>query len=400
MSRLGSGAGAEATLIDFCRAILTAGGYCVVLVGRSTRVQRSRLRRYLRSSSSHPAARVRVVSSARLLDFRVSLSVRWLDVLAGRVSPVSLRFVLDLERVVARFILRSADHVLVGQVLTARGLSELRALAPNAGITLNHNSEPGRFSSQWRKIKPATKSAAVQSYLQYLQMFDRVLFQNEGQRKSFEAFGYPHVGATAVIWPSCDENAARTAAAEPEPYYSSRLNLVCVAKFQPLKKQLDLIQAFGAVLPDYPSAHLTLVGGSVDDTSYLEACQSFVEEHNLNHQVDFLGYRQDALRYVAHSDIFVLVSEGEGTSRAVREAVFLGRPIVSRRLEGVESFLGTEGAFWVLGDDVRSALEKALESSEQRSKVAEVAQVRYAAVATEAQFFAAVRAYFGIDEKS
>ena len=398
LSRLGSGAGAEATLTDVCQAILTAGGHCVLLVGKSTWTQRARLRRFLSTGSACASGKARVISSARLLDFRVSSSVRLMDVLARKVSLVSLRFVLDPRRILAYYFLSLAHHVLVGQVLTARGVSELRAMTAKGVITLNHNGEPDDFSSQWRLLRPATKSVPVQSYIQYLQAFDRVLFQNEGQRRGFEAFGYPSVGQTEVIWPSCNESAARRAAAEPNPYDSSLVNLVCVAKFQPSKKQLELIKAFGEVLPKYPSTHLTLVGDSIKDKSYLMECQRYVAENNLNDLVEFVGYREDALRYIAHSDVFVLVSEGEGTSRAVREAVFLGTPIVSRKLEGVESFLGAEGAFWALGDDVRSALEEVLQGTDKRTRVAEFAHGRYAELATETKFFAAVRSFFGLGE--
>lgn len=399
LSRLGSGAGAEATLTDVCQAILTAGGHCVVLVGKSTWTQRARLRRFLSSAAAYPSVRARVISSARLLDFRVSSSVRLVDVLSRRVSLVSSRFVLDPRRIFAYYFLSTAHHVLVGQVLTARGVSELRAMTAKGEITLNHNGEPDDFSSQWRLLQPETKSVAVQSYLEYLQAFDRVLFQNEAQRLSFEECDYPSVGQTEVIWPSCNESAARGAAAEASPYDSSLVNLVCVAKFQPSKRQLDLIRAFGEVLLRHPSTHLTLVGDSIKDKSYLMECQRYVVENNLTDQVEFVGYREDALRYIAHSDLFVLVSEGEGTSRAVREAAFLGKPIVSRRLKGVESFLGREGAFWVLGDDVRSALEEALEVSYKREKVAEFAHGRYAQLAAETKFFAAVRTYFGLEER-
>ena len=399
-SRLGSGAGAEATLTDVCQAILTAGGHCVVLVGKSTWSQRARLRSFLRSASANPSGRARVISSARLLDFRVSSSVRLADVLARKVSPLSLRFVLDPRRMLAHYFLSLAHHVLVGQVLTARGVSELRAMTAMGVLTLNHNGEPDDFSSQWRLLSPATKSVRVQSYVQYLQAFDRVLFQNEGQRRRFEAFDYPSLGQTEVIWPACNESAARRAATEPNPYDSSLVNLVCVAKFQPSKKQLDLIKAFGEVLPKYPSTHLTFVGDSIKDKSYLMECQRYVAENNLNDLVEFVGYREDALRYIAHSDVFVLVSEGEGTSRAVREAVFLGTPIVSRRLVGVESFLGPKGAFWLLGEDVRSTLEEVLQGSDRRLRVAEFAHGRYSELATETKFSAAVRSYFGLGEVS
>jgi glycosyltransferase involved in cell wall biosynthesis len=279
-------------------------------------------------------------------------------------------------------------------------VNELRDLAAKGVITLNHNGEPDDFSSQWRLLSPATKSVPVQSYVQYLQVFDRILFQNEGQRRDFEALRYPSVGQTAVIWPSCNESAARRAAAEPDPYDSSLVNLVCVAKFQRGKKQLDLIKAYGEVLPKYPSTHLTMVGGSIKDKSYLMECQEYVAEKKLTDHVEFVGYREDALRYIAHSDVFVLVSEGEGTSRAVREAVFLGKPIVSRRLAGVESFLGAEGAFWVVGKDVRSVLEEVLQGSDKRTRVAESAHGRYAELATETKFFAAIRSYFGLEELS
>ena len=398
LSRLGSGAGAEATLTDFCKVIASAGGHCAVVAGKSTVQQRARLRRRLQEMSSASSPRIRVVSAARLLDFRVSPSVNLIDLRTGKFGIWSLRFVLDVRRVIVRLLLRSADHVLVGQVLTAQGLGQLRALATRGVLTLNHNGEPGDFLAQWKFLESPGKSTAVQDYSEYLQSFHRILFQNEGQRKAFDDLGYLGVGPTTVIWPSCDETAALRAVAEPDPYDSSFVNLVCVAKFQRSKKQLELIQAFCSVLPRNLGIHLTFLGDSIRDRTYLEECQEYVMKHDLEDHVRVLGYRTDALRFIAHCDLFVLVSEGEGTSRAVREAAFLGKPIVSRKLEGVESFLGTEGAFWVKNNDVGAALEEGLSDAHRRAAVARSGNERYTALATQAKFSVAVQAYFGLSK--
>ena len=397
-SRLGTGAGAEATLTDVCEAVINGGALCVVIVGKSRRSERTRLRRRLRDASLARVGRARVISASRLLDFRVAPSLHISDVGARKFGILSARHLFDVRRVLARVLLRKANHVLVGQVLTAKGVSELVTLAPRAVITLNHNGEPGDFLAQWKFLESPGKSTAVQNYSEYLQSFHRILFQNVGQRKAFDDLGYLGVGRTAVIWPSCDETAALRAVAEPDPYDSSFVNLVCVAKFQRSKKQLELIQAFGSVLPRNPGIRLTFLGDSIRDRSYLEECQEYVIKHDLDDHVRFLGYRTDALRFIAHCDMFVLVSEGEGTSRAVREAAFLGKPIVSRKLEGVESFLGTEGAFWVKKNDVGAALEEGLSDAHRRATVARSGKDRYTALATQAKFSVAVQAYFGLSK--
>ena len=399
-SRLGTGAGAEGTLADFCRVVLDSGASLHVVVGKSSSIQRKRFRRKLVAATLSDRPQVIVLSGSRVLDFRVSRSVHIHDVLVSGLPLTALRFLLDFRRIRVARALRAAEKILVGHVLSPRGALELKRLAKRAEIILNHNGEPADFrrghDAQMARLQPSHRV----SYEAYLEHFSYILFQNEGQRKTFSSFFGSFQGRTVTVWPSCDEPAALAGRRSSNPYEPQMVNLLCLAKFQPGKGQLELISAFRSLSTQFPSARLHLAGGSVRDRSYLQSCQRLVASEGLEGRVVFLGYRPDAMRFLAHADIFVLASKGEGTSRAMREASFLGIPIVASRLDGGLSFLGEAGAFWVRDGDnqLRVAMELAIGDPLLRWKIAQRARARYHYLARWGVFVTSTRELFCLEE--
>ena len=391
-SRLSTGAGAEGSLSDICRVFLEAGGECDVIVGKSTLRARLELQKHLRQLSRARGHKIVVQNHSRILDFLVSKSVYFEDVASFRMSITSARFLLLPGRFRTLRLLNNARHILVGQVLTQKGVNQLRKRAPRAVLSFNHNGDPESFSAQWPKLAPFTGAAG---YLQYLEAFDRFLFQNEAQRLQFAGLYRELDRPKHTIWPSCDEEDAARALGLPNPYAPGTLNLVCVAKFQEAKGQLRLIEAFRSILLDFPLARLHLVGGTISDTAYLEGCKQYVRRSSLDAYVSFWGFRSDAARFIAHADLFVLLSRGEGTSRAMRESAFLGTPIVAQSLEGSRSFLGSNGAFWVYRSGEAKVIAGALASPSKRHEVADEARKRYARLASWAKFSPAISGYFG-----
>ena len=365
-SRLGTTAGAEGTLVDFCIAALRSGRACHLVIAKSTIRQRIALRRSL-GPYRERRGQLTVSGSHRLLDFRVSRSVHAADVIHTRRLPVtSLRYILNPLRPLARRRLFMSKSVLVGDVLSNRGLDELRTLAPKAQILLNHNGEPSDLLERWSpRDNPAmlSREEKNQAYAQHMSIFSLVLFQSTAQERAFKRMVGDGGPATQTLWPSCDEREALRARQGPSPYTNAKLNIVCVAKFQPRKGQLQLLQAFKGVLPDYPEMHLTFVGGSVGEQSYLVECQEFSRSSELDSSVTFIGATRDPLPYTAHCDLFALTSAGEGVSRAVREAAFLGRPILTTRLDGLVSFLSERGAFFCANSDVGEVKKQLLRAA-------------------------------------
>lgn len=395
-SRLGTTAGAEGTLVDFCIAALRSGRACHLIIAKSTIWQRVALRRRL-GLYRERRGQLTVSGSHRLLDFKVSRSVHVADVIQTRHLPVTtLRHIINPLRPLARRRLFMSKSVLVGDVLSNRGLQELRTLAPKAQILLNHNGEPADLLERWARRDAAamlSREANIRAYAEHMSSFSLVLFQSTAQEQAFKQILGADGPATQTLWPSCDERDALRARQGQSPYASEKLNIVCVAKFQPRKGQLQLLQAFKALLPDHPEMHLTFVGGSVDDQSYLAECQEFSRSWELDHSVTFIGATRDPLPYTAHCDLFALTSAGEGVSRAVREAAFLGRPILTTRLDGLVSFLSEHGAFFCANsevDEVKKQLRRAAGSTAARQQKGAVASQRFRSLASFETFCSAV----------
>lgn len=394
-SRLGTGAGAEGTLTDWAKAIGESGGDCDILIGRSTLWQRLRLSYQIRSFVGDSAGRLAISPLCRLVDLWVSPSIYFSDFAVGKMRRwTSLRFLLDIRRVRSRRMLRRARKILVGNVVSPRGLKELAFASNSAELLLHHNGSPTDFSAEWEARRSSQASAFLGDSGFYFSDFSSAIFQSEAHQESFfEMFPDASLN-TLLVWPSCNERAAREGVAGSHPYKAENLNLVGVGKFQHAKGQLQILKAFLPVSQKYPKSHLTLLGGSIEDASYLRQCKEFVELNNLSSKVSFLGYRHDALRYVAYADVFVHLSIGDGVSRAVREAAFLAKPMVISLDSGNKSFLGNGSAVFV--DPLRinkvyEAISLLADSSQLRSKYSRAASDAYLSKSSWPRFVEKVR---------
>lgn len=62
--------------------------------------------------------------------------------------------------------------------------------------------------------------------------------------------------------------------------------------------------------------------------------ENLVVEYNLKDQVKFLGYRNDIMEVLSIADVFIFPSFREGLSKALMEAMALGKPIIASDIRG------------------------------------------------------------------
>ena len=111
-----------------------------------------------------------------------------------------------------------------------------------------------------------------------------------------------------------------------------------VSNFRAEKGHDVLIEAAGRLSPSTRRVHFVLVGwGPLE-----EAVRSAVHDAGLQDSVTVLGRRQDTLRLMAASDLFVLPSRQEGMPVALMEALSVGLPVVATRVGGVGDII-TDG---------------------------------------------------------
>jgi glycosyltransferase involved in cell wall biosynthesis len=113
---------------------------------------------------------------------------------------------------------------------------------------------------------------------------------------------------------------------------SDRL-IVSVARLDPQKNPLALIDAFARALGDEPCWHLLLVG---DGSLRREA------EANAGKRVHVLGVRSDIDTLLPECDLFALASDWEGMPMAVIEAMAAGLPVIATAVGGVPELVDPE----------------------------------------------------------
>lgn len=105
-----------------------------------------------------------------------------------------------------------------------------------------------------------------------------------------------------------------------------------VARLHPEKGQEHLFRAMPAIVARSPRPPCLLVAGT---GSFRSAYQAEVERLGVADAVRFLGFREDATRILAASDVVVLPSVAEGFGLVAAEAMALGCAVVATRVGGI-----------------------------------------------------------------
>lgn len=104
----------------------------------------------------------------------------------------------------------------------------------------------------------------------------------------------------------------------------------CVARLQPVKRHVDLIDAFAQVHRTLPQARLVLVG----DGPLLPELRDRIASLGIQDAVALLASRDDVDALLPALDVLVLPSSSEGMSNAILEAMACGLPVVATAVGG------------------------------------------------------------------
>lgn len=103
-----------------------------------------------------------------------------------------------------------------------------------------------------------------------------------------------------------------------------------VARLEPIKDHLTLLDAFNRISKKIPEVVLVVVG----DGSLRESLKNRIEKLKIGDKVYFLGVRNDISEIIRIFDIFVLSSLSEGLSLSLLEAMAVGLPVVATDVGG------------------------------------------------------------------
>jgi len=117
-----------------------------------------------------------------------------------------------------------------------------------------------------------------------------------------------------------------------------------VSSLIPMKGQDLLIAAFREVQPVVKNIKLIIVGGVVDGVpehqQYADMLRSMVYQSNLEKQVLFTGWREDAIKYIQAMDIFAFTPNlPDSLPTVLIHASGLAKPIIACRIGGIPEII-------------------------------------------------------------
>lgn len=127
------------------------------------------------------------------------------------------------------------------------------------------------------------------------------------------------------------------------------INLCCVGSVTTRKAQYKVIDGISMLSRDRAEKfHLTIVGGGAD----LDHCKEIVERANLNDIVSFTGAvpNTEVPKYLAASDVFVLLSENEGLPISIIEAMRAGLAVISTNVSGIPELVSNNNGVLINSD--------------------------------------------------
>ncbi|MBW4543448.1 MAG: glycosyltransferase [Symplocastrum torsivum CPER-KK1] len=113
-----------------------------------------------------------------------------------------------------------------------------------------------------------------------------------------------------------------------------------LSEFIPRKRNEDILRAFARLA--HSEAHLAFAG----EGPLLEEMQHLASKLGIQHQVHFLGFRQDVPVLIRASVATLLSSSQEGLPRSVMESMSLEIPVIGTEIRGTRDLL--EGGYGIL----------------------------------------------------
>ncbi len=127
---------------------------------------------------------------------------------------------------------------------------------------------------------------------------------------------------------------------------SKPLNFICVARLEPQKVPLRLIEAFAQVIAQGYDCCLWMIG----DGRLRPQCQARVATLGLCEKVKFLGYQENPWSLVPKGSVFILSSDFEGLSIAILEAMASGSLCILPNNQTEVAKSAEEAIFYELGN--------------------------------------------------
>jgi len=126
---------------------------------------------------------------------------------------------------------------------------------------------------------------------------------------------------------------------------TTKMIILCVGRVTPLKRIVDLINAFVKVFQQNPEAQLRIAGETTSDPAYVNRVQNLIQELGLVEHIHLLGHlcQEDLLKEYRECCLVVLPSGQENAPIVLAQAMAAGKPVVATSVGGVPEMVGENG---------------------------------------------------------
>ncbi len=246
-------------------------------------------------------------------------------------------------------------------------------------VVLNHAGSVKAYSQYF--MGNNQNQDQLNAYLTHIKTYDRVLFQSPSQAEELDSLLGEGHKRSILIRPSVSESDITACQKNAKLLFkNNKINITVVGSVQRRKGQ-DYLIDIAEILNKNECDYAIHVVGNVLEQDFYDQLLKTISEKNLSQKIIFHGFQADYLSYMNDSDIILQVSKEEGVSRILREAMALGKTIVSFRLDGTADLL-EEDFDCLLAEpeqvkDITQKLYKVINDEAQRLSLGENAQLNF-----------------------
>lgn len=187
-------------------------------------------------------------------------------------------------------------------------------------------------------VKKNNLDKSKQEYLEMINCYDYILFQSLSQAKELFKLAKWKKNKTIVLRPSVSMKDIDNIKNKNCIFDENIFNVVIVGSVQERKGQHLLPKIYKILDESVKNIKFHIVGNIVN-YDYKDKIEKEITKFGQNGKIIFHGFKSNYLEYISNADIILQVSEEEGVSRILREAMCLKKMIISFRLNGTNDLL-------------------------------------------------------------
>ncbi len=210
----------------------------------------------------------------------------------------------------------------------------------NNTIILNHAGSPNAYIKYFGMDgkKRDDLGEAKRKYLEMIEKYDYILFQSKTQANTLKDMAKFKQDKTLILTPGVSENDVQKVIQKGDILDKSDFNITIVGSIQPRKGQHLVIELAEKLKEKIKNIKFHIIGNIVNKEYFLQI-ENDIKKKKLDVYITIHGFKSNYLEYMNSSNIILQLSEEEGVSRILREAMALGKPVVSFALDGTNDLL-------------------------------------------------------------